>query len=121
MLCARGRSHDELVGVVGLQRVDMKVWCAPCVEIGWILHQDYWRKGLATEAAQALLAHAFHSLKLEEIYAFTSTLNTPSEVLMQRLGMEYVGMFDHPRVELGHSLRPHVVYRITADEFCEST
>ncbi len=46
--------------------------------------------------------------------SFTSTLNLPSQKVMQAIGMEQdlAGSFDHPRVALGHPLRPHVLYRI---------
>jgi RimJ/RimL family protein N-acetyltransferase len=38
---------------------------------------------------------------------------------MQRLGMRYEpeNDFDHPGVPAGHRIRPHVLYRITRDEF----
>jgi hypothetical protein len=42
----------------------------------------------------------------------TAVLNEPSQAVMRRLGMTLYGHFDHPRVEAGHPVRPHVVYRI---------
>jgi len=39
-------------------------------------------------------------------------LNEPSQAVMRRLGMTLHGHFEHPRIEPGHPLRPHVVYRI---------
>ena len=42
----------------------------------------------------------------------TAVLNEPSRAVMRRLGMTLYGHFEHPRVEPGHRLRPHVVYRI---------
>jgi RimJ/RimL family protein N-acetyltransferase len=40
------------------------------VEIGWHFHPDSWGKGLASEAAGAVLAKAFHD-GVDEIYAVT--------------------------------------------------
>ncbi len=114
MLCLCEQSTDAFVGTVGLQRVSFDSWFSPCIEIGWRLHHDFWSRGYAHEAAYAVLAHAFDSLQQEEIFSFTSPLNTASEILMQRLGMEWVGTFEHPRVPEKHPLRSHVLYHIDA-------
>jgi RimJ/RimL family protein N-acetyltransferase len=49
---------------------------------------------------------------LAEIWSMTAVLNEPSQAVMRRIGMTLHGHFEHPRVEAGHPLRPHVVYRI---------
>jgi RimJ/RimL family protein N-acetyltransferase len=36
----------------------------------------------------------------------------PSQAVMRRLGMTLHARFDHPAVEAGHPLRPHVAYRL---------
>ena len=47
------------------------------IEIGWHFHPDSWGRGLATEAARALLARGF-ALGLAEIWAVTGPLNQRS-------------------------------------------
>ena len=42
----------------------------------------------------------------------TAVLNEPSQAVMRRLGMTLHGHFEHPRIEPGHPLRPHVAYRM---------
>jgi RimJ/RimL family protein N-acetyltransferase len=105
------------VGKVGLHRVDAALPCAPAVEVGWRLHPDWWGHGYATEAAAASLRVGFES-GLEEIVAFTTTLNTRSQAVMARLGMVHDadGDFDHPRQAEGSPLRRHVLYRIGASQ-----
>lgn len=56
------------------------------MEIGWTLAQSHWGKGYATEAAERLLGFAFGELGLPLIYSQTSTSNTESTRMMQRLG-----------------------------------
>jgi RimJ/RimL family protein N-acetyltransferase len=46
------------------------------IEIGWHLDPDSWGRGLATEAADALLAHGF-AVGLEEVWAVTHPHNRP--------------------------------------------
>jgi RimJ/RimL family protein N-acetyltransferase len=86
----------------------------PCVEIGWRLAFDYWGGGLATEGARAVFHHAFTALAIEEIVAFTVPANHRSRRVMEKLGMTHnpADDFDHPRLEEGHPLRRHVLYRV---------
>ena len=102
------------IGFVGLSTVPPDFPTPPGVEIVWTLAAAYWRQGYATEAARAALEDGFSRLGLQEIVAFTATINTPSRGVMQRLGMRHdlAGSFENPRVSAGHELRPHVLYRI---------
>ena len=107
----------EFCGFIGLAPANPAVPCAPAIEIGWRLTSAAWGKGYATEGARLSLAHGFEVVGLKEIVSFTAVLNKPSERVMQRLGMKFDGTFDHPLVPEGHPLRPHVLYRLTADEW----
>ena len=86
--------------------------------MGWRLHPDWWGHGYATEAAAASLRFGFDEGGLEEIVAFTTTLNTRSQAVMVRIGMVRVpdGDFDHPSLPEGSPLRRHVLYRIGASQ-----
>ena len=55
------------------------------IEIGWHLHPDSWGRGLATEAARALLTRGF-AFELEEIWAVTHPDNRRSARVCQKLG-----------------------------------
>jgi RimJ/RimL family protein N-acetyltransferase len=105
-------------GMVGLHRVRAELPCAPAVEVEWRLHPDHWGHGYATEAASASVHHGFDEAGLEEIVAFTTTLNTRSQAVMERIGMvrDPDGDFDHPRLPEGSPLRRHVFYRVTASQ-----
>ncbi len=63
------------------------------IEIGWHLHPDSWGRGLASEAAGALLAHGF-AAGLEEIWAVTHLDNHPSIAVCRRIGMRLLGITD---------------------------
>ncbi|MFS8183598.1 GNAT family N-acetyltransferase [Pseudovibrio denitrificans] len=93
----------------------------PCVEIGWRLIPDAWGRGVTQEAARVWLRFGFETLRLNEIVSFTSRINWRSEKVMQRLGMlrDASGDFDHPLIEGGHPLKPHVLYRLSKDQFWE--
>jgi RimJ/RimL family protein N-acetyltransferase len=107
---------SSFVGMVGLHRVRPELPPAPAVEIGWRLHPDFWGHGYATEAAAAALDFGFERAGLEEIVAFTTTLNTRSVAVMERIGMrrDEAGDFEHPSLPEDSPLRRHVLYRAQA-------
>ena len=90
------RQTEALVGFVGLSYQDYAAPFTPAVDIGWRLHPDVWRRGLATEGAAACLAHAFGKLGLESVVAVAVLANAPSFGVMQKIGMQPGGEFDHP-------------------------
>lgn len=65
--------------------------CNP-LEIGWRLHPDFWRQGLASEAALCMADFAFDSLAAPELIAVRHPDNLASARVMDRLGMQYRGL-----------------------------
>ena len=102
-------------GFVGLNVPHYDAPFVPAVEVGWRLARAAWGQGYASEAAQAALEFAFTRLGLREVVAITVPTNAPSRRVMQRLGMvrDTDADFDHPRIDAGHPLRRHVLYRST--------
>jgi [ribosomal protein S5]-alanine N-acetyltransferase len=104
------KATGEFIGYTGFAKPRFESWFTPCVEIGWRLKRDAWGQGYAMEAAKACLDYGFKELGLDRVYSFTALSNTPSERVMQKIGMERVGEFDHPMIEAGHPLQRHVLY-----------
>lgn len=116
-----GRGGGGFAGMVGLHRVNPALPCAPAVEVAWRLHPEHWGHGYAAEAAAAALAYGF-AAGLDEIVAFTTTVNTRSQAVMERIGMtrDLGGDFDHPSLPEASPLRRHVLYRISASQHAHS-
>jgi ribosomal-protein-alanine N-acetyltransferase len=102
----------QLIGFIGFTRTNFESFFTPCVEIGWRLDAKVWNKGLATEGALACLDYGFNTLNFEAIYSFTPKLNLPSERIMQKIGMQKVGEFEHPLLEDEDVLKSHLLYKI---------
>jgi RimJ/RimL family protein N-acetyltransferase len=60
------------------------------IEIGWHLHPDAWGHGYASEAARAVLDHAF-AAGLPRVMAVTHKENAASQAVARRIGMHYEG------------------------------
>ena len=111
------REDRRVLGRVGFLLWDPETWevGGSEVELGWLLGREHWGHGYATEAASAVLAHAFGPLGLAEVVAFTVPANLRSRRVMERLGMTSspADDFEHPGLLDGHPLRPHVLYRLS--------
>ncbi len=105
----------QFIGFIGLGHPRFESYFTPCVEIGWRLDEKFWGKGYATEGAKACLKYGFETLLLDKIYSFTALSNQRSENIMQKIGMEKIGEFDHPSIP-NHQLTHHVIYLIKNPE-----
>jgi len=111
---ARGFGHFTVhlgavpgfVGFAGLRPIGS----TPEVELLYAVHPDYWGRGLATEAARAVLRFGFTVGELAEILAGADPPNAASFRVMQRLGMTFLR-----NAEIGG--RPVRYYRITREAF----
>jgi RimJ/RimL family protein N-acetyltransferase len=112
------RESRTFLGFTGLKlwTVESRLPFAPAVEVGWRLTRSAWGHGYASEAARAAVAYGFTTLDLHEIVSMTAVTNERSWRVMERIGMtrDPAEDFDHPRVERGHRLERHVLYRIGA-------
>jgi RimJ/RimL family protein N-acetyltransferase len=89
------------------------------VEIGWHFHPDAWGRGLATEAAQAVLERGF-ALGLDELWAVTDLSNDRSAAVCGRLGMRLLGVthrwYPKPSLMFWVGARPGQEPSIAPDE-----
>lgn len=113
-MVAERKSDGATIGDVGLSRIPFPIPGDPEIEIGWLLGREFWGQGYAPEAACACLTYAWDVLEAPEVVAFTTHRNTPSQRVMEKIGMtrDTKADFEHPLIEEGHPLRPHVLYRI---------
>jgi RimJ/RimL family protein N-acetyltransferase len=60
-------------------------------EVGWVLHRDFWGRGLATEAGRASIDCWLEHLDDPQLISITTPVNTRSRAVMERLGLTYRG------------------------------
>ena len=58
------------------------------MKICYRLHPDYWNRGLASEAAQAVRDHAFRDLNLRRVISLIHPDNVPSRRVAEKNGMK---------------------------------
>ena len=106
------KGGDAFIGFTGLNPMPPGVPGEGGTEVGWRLARTAWGRGYATEAARAAVAVAFGEAQLPELFSMTAVSNVRSQAVMQRLGMSELARFEHPKVPVGHPVRPHVVYHL---------
>jgi RimJ/RimL family protein N-acetyltransferase len=118
------RETCEYLGLVGMQVMTVAVpnLPQPAVEIGWRLTRAAQGHGYATEAAGALVDHAFNTLHLPEVVAIIATGNVASQRVATKLGMTQRPelTFTHPLYEPGQPHARHYVYSLTKETSCST-
>lgn len=104
--------QQECIGFIGLCLQTFLPKKGNFVDIGWRLSPNYWNQGLATEGARACLKYGFEELNLQEIYSIAPAANEKSQKIMQKIGMNLIETFDHPKLMDNDRLRTCVLYRI---------
>jgi RimJ/RimL family protein N-acetyltransferase len=89
----------------------------PSMGIHWRFASQYWGKGYATEAAQAVLKYGFATLGLNEICSMSALGHKRSFALMERIGLRYVKDFEFPLLPQGHPLRPYAFYTLRREDW----
>lgn len=82
-------SDDYLVEFEG--RVIGKAGCWRLPEIGFILHPDFWGRGLAREALEAVIARVFSRFPVGALTADVDPRNAASLALLKSLGFVETG------------------------------
>ncbi|MCL7749448.1 GNAT family N-acetyltransferase [Halalkalibacter alkaliphilus] len=71
------------------------VWWKPThktAEIGYVISQDYWGKGITTEAATKVVEFGFEQMDLVRIQARCFVENLRSQRVMEKIGMSFEGI-----------------------------
>ena len=85
------KASGRVIGHGGLQRLPD----ADEVELFYLLDHPHWNRGLATEAAEAMLRFAFEEAGLRRIVAIALPENVASTRVMEKAGLRRVGEAKH--------------------------
>ncbi|WP_416862835.1 glutamine-hydrolyzing GMP synthase [Helicobacter ganmani] len=105
------KQSGAIIGNAGLNHteISLKGKTQKIVEIGYLLHRDFWGKGYGSEVARMCVKYGFETLGLEEVYCLVKEDNTASIKVAKRLGMQKVG--EYPKPYKGKKIS-HFVFRL---------
>ena len=101
--------NEGHIGCAGLRPYDLE---RAIYEVGTQLCAAHWGRGLATEAARSVLAHAFDHLHAQAVFAGHNPANHASRHLLGKLGFRYTHDELYPPTGLMHPS-----YLMTAAEY----
>lgn len=79
------KETGAFIGRCGL--LPMEVGGRTEVEVAYLLDKNYWGRGLATEAARAIIDYAFATLPVERLICMFEPANTASRRVATKVGM----------------------------------
>ena len=101
------RRTEEPLGQAGLIRQEVEA--EPVMEIGYMFHRPFWRRGYASEAAAGIRDQAFGERGLDEVVSLIVADNEPSIGVARKIGMR-------PRRDVTfHGIR-HILFGLTRAE-----
>lgn len=88
----RERSSGDSLGWILVREYGIHTPCheADNIELGWRLKRHCWGKGIATEAAQAILEVLQQDPRTRAFCAIADRANLGSIAVMKKLGMQYI-------------------------------
>jgi RimJ/RimL family protein N-acetyltransferase len=90
--------NDRVIGACGVGSIDGRD-----PEIGYWLGVPFWGKGYATEAARAVINHAFSTLRYDMLRAGARVSNPASRRVLEKCGFEWTGVaLVRPRAVRSH-------------------
>ncbi|MEW2417879.1 GNAT family N-acetyltransferase [Streptomyces sp. NPDC046866] len=85
---------DEMIGLIALRRRSPVIGT-----ISYILREDTWGRGHATDAARQVVAFAFTTAGLDRVEAMHHPANPASGRVLAKAGFIHTGTADHPSAD----------------------
>lgn len=110
------KEQNLVVGSIGYEE-DLLRKGISCMELGYALGEDYWGKGLMTEAAKAVLAYGFQTLQLDLVSIYRNPQNTRSGRVIDKCGFTYEGTLRMANRIYTGEIRDVACFSMTRAEF----
>lgn len=109
------KSSKKVVGLMGILPVNIKN--TDYIEIAYILKEEFWGKGYATEMTKSCVDYIFNVINADIYIAQVIPENTSSIKVVERLGMEIIDYYF--RNQNGKNVF-HLIYALTKDKYMEN-
>ncbi len=109
------KEKDEIIGTIGLHVRNFENALANQKEIGYVLDDTYWGKGLMPEAVDRVLRYAFEEIELDKVVCGHAFNNPQSQRVIEKTGFhpthqEKRDHFDQTKIEIQ-------MYELTKNEY----
>lgn len=112
------KENGRVIGSIGYE-LDTKRPDINCKELGYAMGEDYWGKGLMTEAAKVAIRYGFEELELDMVSIYRNPQNTRSGRVIEKCGFSYEGTLRQAYKIYDGSIRDVACYSMTKEEYRE--
>ena len=110
------KENGKVIGSIGYEE-DVRRPQTGCKELGYAMSEDYWRKGIMTEAAKAVMDFGFEKMELNMISIYHGPKNARSARVIEKCGFTYEGTLRKAYKIYDGSLRDVACYSMTKEEY----
>lgn len=110
------KGTGKVIGSIGFNEDQFRP-AMNCKELGYSLSEEFWGKGLMTEAAKRLVEYAFENLNVDILTIKTSEDNKASQRVIEKCGFIYEGTLRRAYRLYDGSLREVRCYSMLSEEY----
>jgi [ribosomal protein S5]-alanine N-acetyltransferase len=85
--------------------------------VGYVLSEDYWGKGIMSEAVKAAIKHGFQEMNLDVLSVYHYTYNNRSRGVIEKCGFKYEGTLRYASKIYDGTVYDSACYSILREEF----
>lgn len=112
------KSDGRVIGSIGLHQDSKRSLGKEVVlSLGYVLGEDYWGQGYATEASKAVLHYAFEERGVQLVSVYHYEGNERSRRVIEKLGFHYEGTQRMASASVYGGYRNDLCYSMRAEEF----
>lgn len=112
------KENGRVIGSIGYE-LDVRRPDINCRELGYAMGEDYWGKGIMTEAAKAALQYGFEELGLDMVSIYRNPQNHRSGRVIDKCGFAYEGTLRKAYKIYDGTIRDVACYSMTRKEYDE--
>ncbi|NLT47553.1 MAG: GNAT family N-acetyltransferase [Clostridiales bacterium] len=110
------KGTGTLIGSIGYEE-DTKRPETGCMELGYAMAEDFWGKGLMTEAARAVIRYGFETMELPMISIYHNPVNHRSKRVIEKCGFHFEGILRRANRIYNGVIRDMACYSLTKEEW----
>lgn len=110
------KEDGKVIGSIGFE-YDKKRPGINCRELGYAMSENYWGKGIMTEAAIAVIRYGFEEMCLDMISICRNPMNVRSGRVIDKCGFTYEGTLRQAQKIYDGTVRDVACYSMTKEEF----
>lgn len=111
------KADAKVIGSIGLHLDEQQPLREHCRMLGYVLAKDYWRQGLMTEAANAVITFSFETFGLTLLTVKHYSFNDRSRRVIEKAGFVYEGTRRDVIRPFDGSLQDEYLYSMSKEDY----